>query len=71
MFWKKLDKRYFGLRRINTDENAWQERLELLGEKDRYGMDVIVKQKLGEMKNRSLTWEPEEVDELGSQRTKV
>lgn len=70
MFWKKLDERYFGPR-ISEDENAWQERFELLGEKDREEMDQIIKRKLDEMEDRVLAWEPEEVNELGSQRTKV
>jgi hypothetical protein len=69
-FWKKLDERYFGPR-LATEEDAWEERINLLSEKDRANMDQVVWRKLDEMNDRVLTWEPDEVDEQGSQQQKV
>lgn len=60
VFWKKLDHLFFGPCAI-AEEDRWKQRLCLLDGEDRDHMGRLVNQKLEEMKERVLAWEPDEV----------
>ncbi|KAM3512052.1 hypothetical protein MY11210_004312 [Beauveria gryllotalpidicola] len=58
-YWAKLDHRFFGPHEGKL-EDAWMQRLALLDEQTRAGMEPLVAKKLEEMKSRELAWEPDE-----------
>ena len=58
IYWQKIDERFFGPTE-NTEE-AWKERLVLLGESERDEMELLVALKLEEMNTRVLSWDPDE-----------
>lgn len=58
IFWQKLDRHFFGLG--GTPEDVWEKRIELLDEKEKNSMEPLVQQKLEDMKERVLAWDPHE-----------
>lgn len=58
IYWQKIDQRSFGANESN--EVAWEERLDLLDETEKDEMDKRVARKLKEMKIRILAWDPDE-----------
>ncbi|RMZ75257.1 hypothetical protein DV738_g5564, partial [Chaetothyriales sp. CBS 135597] len=58
VFWKKLDERFFGaVSNCCSEDDRWKERIDLLTEDERAGMEKIVEKKMEEMKTRGLAWE--------------
>lgn len=58
IYWQKIDPRFFGP--TESPEEVWQERLDLLDEKEKDEMEQLVTQKLKEMESRVLAWDPDE-----------
>lgn len=58
IYWQKIDPRFFGP--TENPEGAWKERLDLLNEKERDEMELLVARKLKEMNTRVLAWDPDE-----------
>ncbi|KAJ5146129.1 uncharacterized protein N7515_000693 [Penicillium bovifimosum] len=58
IYWQKIDSRFFGP--TENPEEAWEERVSLLDEKEKYEMEQLVARKLKEMKTRALAWDPDE-----------
>lgn len=58
IYWQKIDPRFFGP--IESPEEAWRERLDLLDAKEKEEMEDLVARKLEEMKSRVLAWDPDE-----------
>ncbi|KAJ5833567.1 hypothetical protein N7474_001878 [Penicillium riverlandense] len=54
----KIDPRFFGP--TENPEGAWKERLDLLDEKEKDEMELLVIRKLKEMDTRTLAWDPDE-----------
>ncbi|WQF84801.1 Putative protein kinase-like domain superfamily [Colletotrichum destructivum] len=65
MYWKFLDKRFFGGRQdgVLRDE-LWTTRVHLLSEEERAAMDPFVKRKMAELEERRIVdWDPKEARE--------
>ena len=60
IYWQKIDQRFFGPTKGDDYDVAWKERIDLLGDKEKEGMEELVARKLEEMKTRVLAWEPDE-----------
>lgn len=60
VFWQKLDRRFFGPNTNADDDKKWKERIDLLDEAETEYMEPFVNRKLEEMKERVLTWDPDE-----------
>lgn len=60
VFWKKLDQRSFGACSV-PEEDRWEERVSLLYQEEKRQMEQLVNLKLGQMEERVLAWEPDEV----------
>lgn len=58
IFWQKLDHHFFGPG--GTPEDVWEKRIELLDEKEKMSIEPFVQQKLEDMKERVLAWDPDE-----------
>ena len=58
IFWQKLDCHFFGPG--GTPEDVWEKRIELLDEEEKMSMEPFVQQKLEDMKERTLAWDPDE-----------
>lgn len=54
IFWKKLDHRFFGSCTVDK-ENRWEKRIGFLSE-ERQCMELVVRQKLQQVKMRALAW---------------
>lgn len=54
----KLDRHFFGPG--GTPEDVWEKRIELLDEKEQNSKEPLVQQKLKDMKERVLAWDPHE-----------
>jgi len=65
VYWKYLDERLFGVREAGVPaEELWRTRVELLREDERAGMELMVRIKMEEAKERVLVeWEAEEARE--------
>ncbi|UPK94090.1 hypothetical protein LCI18_005025 [Fusarium solani-melongenae] len=63
IYWKYLDKKFFGERRKDTSvEELWKTRVHLLSEQERTAMETLVQTKMEESKERILVeWDAEEV----------
>lgn len=59
IFWKKIEPRFFGASEV-SEEERWRDRLCLLDSEEKEGMEMLVKRKLEEMKERVLAWDVEE-----------
>lgn len=62
IYWQKIDPRFFGP--AENPEGAWKERLDLLDEKEKDEMELLVARKLKEMNTRILAWYPDEYTRL-------
>ncbi|QKX53803.1 uncharacterized protein TRUGW13939_00883 [Talaromyces rugulosus] len=58
IYWQKIDPRFFGS--SQTTDKAWEERLDLLDEKEKCEMEELVARKLHEMDSRVLEWDPDD-----------
>jgi hypothetical protein len=66
IYWKYLDERFFGERRTDIPRSEiWKARVDLLGERERAGMEPFVARKMEESKQRILIddWDPKEVQD--------
>lgn len=68
IFWKYLDKKFFGDRENVAKDDLWKTRVHLLGEDERKAMEPFVERKMEESKERVLVnWDPAEAKERLSQ----
>ncbi|KAL4804423.1 hypothetical protein BDV18DRAFT_153304 [Aspergillus unguis] len=58
IYWQKLDSRFFGP--AGDVETAWEERMHLLDKGGRQSMESLVQQKIQDMKERVLAWDPDD-----------
>lgn len=63
VFWTFLDERFFGSRDPEVlDKDLWQTRLHLLSQEEQQIMELFVKRKMDESRDRTLLgWDPAEV----------
>ncbi|PYH99828.1 phosphotransferase family protein [Aspergillus ellipticus CBS 707.79] len=58
IYWQKIDPRFF--ESPNSPTDAWKERLNLLDAQEKDEMEQLVAQKMYEMNNRALSWDPDD-----------
>lgn len=59
VYWQKIDQRFFGSTAGSNCEDVWKERLDLLSDEEKTGMEELVTSKLEAMKTHVLAWEPD------------
>ncbi|CAG7554594.1 unnamed protein product [Fusarium equiseti] len=66
IFWKFLDDRFFGPRQADvSDGRYWATRVDLLEENEKRNMEILVRRKMDEMKERVLVdWDASEAKSL-------
>lgn len=60
VYWRKLDRRFFGEVEDVAVEDLWKHRVKLLDDDAREAMEVFVDKKVKESETRELRWEPDE-----------
>lgn len=58
IYWQKIDTRSLGPTE-SSPEDAWKERLDLLGKREKDEMERLVARKVKEMETRVLAWDPD------------
>ncbi|KAJ5712047.1 hypothetical protein N7488_006203 [Penicillium malachiteum] len=69
IYWHKIDTRFFGPT-TSRSEDAWKERLVLLGEEEIDEMEKLVSRKMEETNSRPLAWDPDSYTEDFRQKLK-
>lgn len=60
IYWRKIDRRFFGPTQSFELDNVWKERLHLLTLKEKEYINICVKLRFEQMNTRPLAWDPDE-----------